>query len=69
MKTLTYSLLVLVVVFGLSGCASISKTFANRVSCTVDGKRALVSSMYGPVGMASLVDADDAAALCRKPAP
>jgi hypothetical protein len=62
-------LLILCAAIGLSGCGSLSTTFANRVSCTADGQRAIVSSMYGPLGVASLVDLADAAVLCRKPAP
>lgn len=61
--------LALCAVLALTGCGSLGKTFANRVSCTADGSRALISSMYGPIGVASVVDAADAAALCRKPTP
>ncbi len=55
----------------LTGCASVSRlgdAFANRVSCTADGSQALISSMYGPIGIASVVAPADAAALCRRPA-
>jgi hypothetical protein len=62
-------LFILCAAIGLSGCGSMSQTFANRISCTADGQRAIVASMYGPLGVASLVDAADAAVLCRKPAP
>lgn len=61
-------ILILAAVISLTGCSSLSKTFANRVGCTADGKRAVVASMYGPLGLASFVDADDAAVLCAKPA-
>lgn len=68
MRRLTPAL-ALCTALALTGCGSLSKTFANRVSCTADGSRALISSMYGPIGVASVVDAADAAALCRKSAP
>lgn len=69
MKTSIPLLLALAAVMSLAGCSSLTKTFANRLACTADGSRAVVASMYGPIGVASFVDADDAAALCRKPAP
>ena len=63
------TLLLIAAAISLAGCSSLPKAFANRVACTADGKKAVVASMYGPIGVASYVDADDAAALCSKPAP
>lgn len=62
-------LLIFTAALALTGCSSLPKAFANRVACTADGKKAVVASMYGPIGVASYVDADDAAALCIKPPP
>lgn len=59
-------LLLIAAALALTGCSSLPKAFANRVACTADGKRAVVASMYGPIGVASYVDADDAAAVCAK---
>lgn len=52
-------------VLALSGCASLDGMLENRVSCTLDGKQALYSSMYGPVGITSMVSDGDSAAICR----
>ena len=60
--------LILAAAVSLAGCSSLPKAFANRVGCTADGKRAVVASMYGPIGVASFVDPDDAAVLCATPA-
>ena len=57
--------LLLAAVVGLSGCGSLSNALANRVSCTAGGDQAIVSSMYGPIGVASIVDDRDAAVLCK----
>ena len=61
--------LILALVACFAGCTSLSKTFVNRAACTADSKRAVVASMYGPIGVASYIDPDDAAVLCAKPAP
>lgn len=50
----------------LTGCASLgSMDLSNRVSCTLDGKQALVNSMYGPLGVTSKVAAADGKVLCK----
>jgi hypothetical protein len=49
----------------LSGCASLDKQLANRIACTADGKGVLIASMYGPLGVASKADTDDAAAIIK----
>lgn len=56
------SLILLLTLTALTGCAT-NKTFANRVSCTVDGSSVIISSMYGPFGLTTKVDGDDAAAI------
>lgn len=54
----------------LSGCGSLpTDMLANRVSCTLDRKEGLVSSMYGAIGITSKVYAADAAVMCAAPAP
>lgn len=49
----------------LAGCST-TDLLANRLTCTVDGKQAHVVSLYGPIGIASKVDAADAAVVCRR---
>ncbi len=48
----------------LTGCAA-TDFLTNRVSCTVDGAKAMVNSMYGPVGISSKVDQADADVICK----
>lgn len=48
----------------LAGCATRPEWLENRVSCTAAGDRAYVDSMWGPVGIASIIADKDAAALC-----
>lgn len=61
--------LILASLAALAGCASVD--LSNRVTCTAAGDRVLVASMWGPVGVASWVHADDARALiaagCGRP--
>lgn len=49
----------------LASCST-TELLANRITCTVDGKQAHVVSLYGPLGVASKVDAADAAVVCAK---
>lgn len=50
----------------LSGCSTLEKQFANRIVFAADGKSAFVASMYGPLGIASKIDPDDAKAMIEK---
>ena len=50
----------------LSGCASLDGLLDNRVSCTLDGKQALYSSLYGPIGVTSKVSGADSEAICKR---
>lgn len=50
----------------LGGCSSLKGTFENRISCTLDGQKALISSMYGPIGITSKVADGDAQVACKK---
>ncbi len=50
----------------LSGCASLEGLLDNRVSCTLDGKQALYSSMYGPIGVTSKVSDSDSGVICKR---
>lgn len=52
----------------LAGCST-TELLANRITCTVDGKQAHVVSLYGPLGIASKIDPDDAAVVCKRSAP
>lgn len=56
-------ILAALIVVALSGCASLDGALANRLACTADGRSVIVASMYGPVGVASVIDAGDAAAV------
>lgn len=46
----------------LPGCATVGK-FDNRLTMTINGDRAFVSSLYGPVGITTELSEADAAAL------
>ncbi len=50
----------------LTGCASLDGMLDNRVSCTLDGKQALYSSMYGPIGVTSKVSDSDSGVICKR---
>lgn len=56
-------LAILIAIVLLSGCSTLDKQFANRIAFTADGKAAFIASMYGPIGIASKVYADDAKAM------
>lgn len=50
----------------LSGCfQTFNGMLANRVSCTMDQKKAFYSSMYGWIGITSEVDSADTIVLCE----
>jgi len=46
-----------------SGCSS--GMFENRVTCTIDGKRAQIVSKWGALGIASELTEADALAICK----
>lgn len=46
-----------------SGCAS--TLFENRVTCTIDGRRAKIVSQWGGFGIASELTEADALAICK----
>lgn len=48
----------------LSGCANLKGTFENRATCTVAKDKALVVSMYGPIGIASKLSDADTSVIC-----
>lgn len=50
----------------LAGCST-TELLANRITCTIDGQQAHVVSLYGPLGIASKVDAADVAIICKPP--
>lgn len=56
--------------FSLSGCSTTAAgkigMLDNRVSCTLDGKHMLFSSMYGPVGVTAKVEDADGSVICSK---
>jgi hypothetical protein len=56
---------ILVVVLPMTGCASLERQFENRILCTMAKDRAMVASMWGPIGIASNVRDADAAVMCK----
>lgn len=61
------TLLILAVTLCLTGCSSLKGTFENRAVCTVSGSQMMTVSLYGPIGIASKISAEDSAAVCGKP--
>ncbi len=59
------SLIILLALSGLlSGClASFKGEMQNRITTTLDCKRAFAASLYGPFGLTSEIDAADVAHL------
>lgn len=57
-------LLLLPILALLGGCSTLDKVLENRVSCTLDRKQALYSSMYGPIGITSKVSEGDSTTIC-----
>ena len=53
----------------LTGCSTTAAgkigMLDNRVSCTLDGKHMLFSSMYGPVGVTAKVEDADGIGVCK----
>lgn len=49
-----------------SGCATIGEQLENRVSCTVDGKKAFFNSMFSILGLTYRIDDADAKVICNK---
>lgn len=52
-------LMIVGILVGLTGCGSISKEFQNKLACTPSGEAYLIS-MYGPLGVASKIDVQNA---------
>ena len=59
------SILVVTLLFILTGCSTFKGQFENRVTCTVDKSQALVVSKYGPLGIASEIAEADAKIICK----
>lgn len=54
----------------LSGCTSFNpEMFENRASCAIAGDKAFVNSMYGPVGITSVISPKDTVHMCKPPTP
>lgn len=49
----------------LSGCATFKGTLENRLTTTLQGDRAFVSSLWGPIGFTSELSPEDAAEIQR----
>lgn len=59
-------LLIVAMLAIMSGCATISDQLENRVSCTVDGKKAFFNSMFSILGLTYRIDEADAKVICNK---
>lgn len=59
-------LIVAMLAITMSGCATISEQLENRVSCSVDGKKAFFNSMFSILGITYRVDERDAKIICNK---
>lgn len=61
-------ILIVLALVTLAGCSSITSGIGaqleNRVACTAARDKALYVSEYGPIGVASTIDAKDAAVIC-----
>jgi hypothetical protein len=54
--------LIALAVLALTGC---NATMSNRIACTVAKDKAFTVSEYGPLGVTQVVDAKDAAVICK----
>ena len=52
----------------LAGCASIDRTFENRVLCSLDRQQMAVISWWGGWGVGAKIAQADAVVACREPA-
>ncbi|HYD00425.1 MAG TPA: hypothetical protein VEB22_04295 [Phycisphaerales bacterium] len=59
------TLIILCATAALAGCSSVPGRFDNRLTTTLDGSRAFVTSLYGPIGLTAELSAADAAELRR----
>jgi len=59
-------LIVAMLAITMSGCATLGDQLENRVSCTIDGKKAFFNSMFSILGITYRVDEKDAAVICKK---
>lgn len=49
----------------LGGCSTTPGLLANRLTCTVAGDKAFVTSLYGPIGITAEISKADAAEICK----
>lgn len=59
-------MMLVVAALWLSGCAALDGALANRLACSVAGDGAYMVSMYGPIGVASVIDERDARRVCSE---
>jgi hypothetical protein len=58
-------LALLMICAALAGCSTARPEYlSNRLSCTLDGGKALITSMWGQVGFSSYLDPRDAEVAC-----
>jgi hypothetical protein len=69
MKQFLTVALLLIAATALQACDTLSKKFENRLACSLDRSEAYVVSKYGPLGISSEIQKDDAALACKPPPP
>ena len=57
-------MMILAAALMLGGCAALDGALANRLACTVARDSAYIVSLYGPIGVASVIDERDARRVC-----
>jgi hypothetical protein len=67
MKRFLTIALLLIAAAGLQACGAIERKFENRLACSLDRSEAYVVSKYGPLGVSSEIQKDDAALACKPP--
>jgi hypothetical protein len=56
---MTRTVIAILMLAALTGCGTTRGAFENRLTTTLDGCRAFVTSLYGPIGItAELAEAD-----------
>lgn len=59
-------MMILAAALMLGGCAALDGALANRLACTVARDGAYVVSLYGPIGVASVISERDARRVCSE---
>lgn len=65
MKRTAYTLALLLVASGMTGCGTLDGKLENRVACTVAKDKLYAVSEFGPIGITSKVAEADRAVICK----